>query len=149
MEEFTKLMEWAGNDAMATYEYTGGNKPSGDDARLPENLFDNNSNTIWHGTHGVYDATLTVTFVTPVRFQYLDWTIRNDMHPEQPRYRGACLHAGEDDVTIACFSSEITYTAGETYRITGDVVASKYKFKLPREGAGAELKVGYKLKGFI
>ena len=130
---------------MATYEYTGGNKPSGEDQRLPENLFDNNPNTIWHGSQGVYDATLTVTFVNPVRFQYLDWTVRPDsMWVQQPRYRGACLHAGENDANIACFSSEVSYTAGETYRITGDVVASRFKFKLPREGAGAELKIGYR-----
>ena len=59
-----------------------------------------------------------MTFVTPVRFQYLDWTIRRD-RVEQPRYMGVCFHAGDNDANIACFSSEISYIAGETYRITG------------------------------
>ena len=135
-------MKWSGTDERASFSYTGGNKPSGNDQRLPENLFDNNLNTTWHGIeHG---ATLTVTFSTVVRFRYLDWTVGPE-NVEQEKYKGACLHDGDNDSEIACFPTETTYNAGETYRITGYTDSHQFVFKLPREGAGAELKIGYEL----
>ena len=138
----TLLLEWAGNDNMATYEYTGGNHPSDGDQRLPENLFDKDPFTHWQGFPNQFNATLTVNFVQPVLFQYMDWTIREDVFAEQALYRGACLYAGEQE--IDCFTDEIIYKAGETYRITGNVVHSKFVFKMPKEGTGAEMEIGYK-----
>ena len=136
---------WAGNDELATYEAFGGNLPLGNDQRLPENLFDNDPMTMWHGEKGVHGAKITVTFVTTVRFQYLDWTMRHDQIEQQERYKDACLYANyiSPETKVSCFPDDVVYTAGKTYRITGDAVHYHFLFQLPREGAGAELKFYY------
>ena len=124
---------------MATYENTGGHN---DEDKKAANLFDNDVKTFWRGKIGTFGASVTVTFKEPVRFQYLDWRVPNTKNFDQDKFRGACLYG--DGVRINCFSDDATFASGEKYQITGDLIATTYKFQLQREGAGAELKIGYK-----
>ena len=80
---------WNGDSTIAGVTITGG---SWDANYLPENMFDDDTDTLWHSAYNfpVDHSTITITFNEPVIIFQIQITARKHIN-EQNRYRNICI----------------------------------------------------------
>jgi len=137
---------WNGETDIATWSATGGNRPSGADARNYSAMFDGNPQTYWHGyMPPSVRNTVTVTFTYPIIFHALTVTARPSNLPDQNRYRKLCIFV--DDFEQSCTNESRITSPGETITLVPISLqhATKIELRYPEELAAeaAELRILY------
>ena len=115
------VLEWSGDQTIATWTAQGGNKPSGGDQRGAENMFDADDQTIWHAfipADSSVDSGVTIEFKEAIVFHKLVITARPQT-VNQSRFREVCLFLNGESTD--CTSKDRVTSSSEKIEFKSNV----------------------------